>query len=67
MVELVKSGELPCTEAEKKQLLDAFDYSTESSKTPRALNAPNREVEVWPELADQWLKELFGKKENNCK
>lgn len=66
MVEQVKNGELPCAEAEKKQLLDAFDYSDESSRPPCTLNTPNREVAIWPELADQWLKGIFNRTKNNC-
>ncbi|HIY00253.1 MAG TPA: alpha/beta hydrolase [Candidatus Blautia faecipullorum] len=62
-VELVKSGRIPCTNEEREQLPAAFDYSDESREIPRPKCEPNREVEIWPDLADWWLQEIFSKKE----
>lgn len=59
LVEQVKSGAIPCAEEEKEMLLTAFDYSDESKVIPRLKCEPNREVEIWPDLVDQWLKEIF--------
>lgn len=64
LVENVKSGAVPCTEEEKEMLLGAFDYSDESKEILRPKCEPNREVEIWPELADQWIKEIFNNREN---
>lgn len=66
MVEKVKNGELSCTETEKQEFLEAFDYSTQKNEISHVLNVPNKEVEIWPELADQWMKEIFDRIKMNC-
>lgn len=63
MVEMVKCGEIPCAEEDKKQLFAAFGGVDEETEIPRPKCEPNREVEIWPDLADWWLKERFTKKE----
>lgn len=62
MVEQVRNGAIPCTDEEKKMLLAAFDYNDADEKNSRPKCEPNREVQIWPELADCWMKEIFSKK-----
>lgn len=59
LAELVKDGVIPCSEGEKKQLLEAFDYGEKSSERKITKNIPNKEVEIWPKLADLWLCEIL--------
>lgn len=63
MVKLLKSGGIPCPEKEKKQLLDSFDYSNPNRQASRPRLEPNKEVQIWPDLADQWLKLVFENKQ----
>lgn len=60
LVEQVKSGAIPCTDVEKEMLLATFDYSDESREIPRPKCETNREVQIWPELADCWMQEIFN-------
>lgn len=62
LVEQVRNGAIPCTDEEKKMLLAAFDYNDADEKNFRPKCEPNREVQIWPELADCWMEEIFSKK-----
>lgn len=59
LVEQVKNGTVPCTDEEKEMFLAAFDYSDADREIPRHKCEPNREVQIWPELAHCWMEEIF--------
>lgn len=59
LMELVKKGEIPCSENEKKELLDTFDYRNKKPEELFAIKEPIKEIEVWPELVDRWLNEIL--------
>ena len=64
LVEQARNGTVSCTDEEKKMLLAAFDYNDADEKNPRLKCEPNREVQIWHELADCWMEEIFNKKTN---
>ena len=62
ILSLVKNGTISLPEEMRKSLLDRFDPENRAERSPLE---PNREVSIWPDLADAWIREVLGRCSDN--
>jgi len=55
VIEAVKNGSLPMPEDAKRELMAQFDFVKKQDIEIKA----NKEVEIWPKLAEYWLQEIL--------
>lgn len=55
VIDAVKNGSLPIQEDAKREFMAQFDFTKDQNIE---INV-NKEVEIWPKLAEYWLKKIL--------